>query len=173
MYSLLFYTHGITVLSHGKEKLRIKNLFSPGTIMAVLSLVVCWFQYTPPTLISSSITYVGNATVFLSMMLLGVSIARSKIGTGFKKPRIWGNIVIRMVLVPIAMFFILRAIGCDEITILGFCLMAAMPVGNLPLIQSEKMGEDTTILSGAITVSTIVSMVTITLLMMLFMTLLG
>ncbi len=173
MYALLFYTHGITVLSHGKEKLKLSNLFSPGTIMAVLSLVICWFDYTPPQIITSSITYIGNATVFLSMALLGVSIARSKIQSGFRQIRIWGYIAVRMVLLPIAMFFVLRAIGCDEITILGFCLMAAMPIGNLPLIQSEKMGEDTTILSGAITVSTIVSMVTITLLMMLFMTLLG
>jgi predicted permease len=46
--------------------------------------------------------------------------------------------------------------------------MAAMPVGNLPLIQSEKMGEDTSLLSSAITVSTIVSIGTITGLMVLF-----
>ena len=46
--------------------------------------------------------------------------------------------------------------------------MSTMPVGNLPLIQSEKIGEDTRILSGAITVTTIVSMVTITALMILF-----
>ena len=80
---------------------------------------------------------------------------------------------LRMVALPIAMFFVLRLIGCDDITILGFCLMACMPVGNLPLIQSEKMGEDTTILSNAITVSTILSVGTITVLMTLFTTLLG
>ena len=45
--------------------------------------------------------------------------------------------------------------------------MAMMPVGNLPLIQSEKMGEDTEILSGAITVTTIMSVSTIPLLMIL------
>ena len=46
--------------------------------------------------------------------------------------------------------------------------MAMMPVGNLPLIQAEKMGEDTGILSNGIAVTTIVSMATITLLMILF-----
>jgi hypothetical protein len=43
-----------------------------------------------------------------------------------------------------------------------------MPVGNLPLIQSEKMGEDTQLLSKGIAMTTIVSMVTITFLMILF-----
>ena len=168
MYSLLFYTHGITVLSNGKEKMNLKKVLSPGTIMAIVALVVCWFKFTPPPIIANSISYIGNATVFLSMLLLGVSIARSDITQGFKELRVWAYIAIRMVLLPIAMFFILRGIGCEPITVLGFCLMACMPVGNLPLIQSEKMGEDTTLLSRAITVTTIMSMATITALMILF-----
>ena len=143
---------------------------SPGTIMALLSLVVCWFKITPPPIVTNSVSYIGNATVFLSMSLLGVSIARSGVKNGFKDLKIWGYIALRMVLLPIAMFFVLRGIGCDDVTVLGFCLMATMPVGNLPLIQSEKIGEDTEILSGAITVTTIVSMVTITALMILFTT---
>lgn len=172
MYSLLFYTHGITILGRGKEKMNLKKVLSPGTIMALLALVVFWFDLKPPLIISSSISYIGNATVFLSMTLLGVSIARSDITKGLKNIRIWAYILIRMILVPVVLFFILRAAHCDDITILGICLMAEMPIGNLPLIQSEKMGEDTELLSSAITVSTIASMATITVLMSIFTTML-
>lgn len=172
MYSLLFYTHGITILGRGKEKMNLKKVFSPGTIMALLALVVFWFDLKPPLIISSSISYIGNATVFLSMALLGVSIARSDITKGLRNVRIWAYILIRMILVPVALFFILRAVHCADITILGICLMAEMPIGNLPLIQSEKMGEDTELLSSAITVSTIASMATITVLMSIFTTML-
>ncbi len=168
MYAFLFYTHGIVVLSKGKEKMNILKVFSPGTIMALLALVVCWFKYTPPQVISGSITYVGNATVFMSMALLGVSIARSDIVKGFKIPQIWGYIIVRMVAIPVGVFFLLRALNVSGVAVLSLCLMAAMPVGNLPLIQSEKMGEDTSLLSSAITVSTIVSIGTITGLMVLF-----
>ena len=173
MYCLLFYTHGITVLSNGKEKMNLLKVLSPGTLMSVFSLVVCWFKLTLPPILSSSISYIGNATVFLSMMLLGVSIARSDIIKGFKEIRIWGYIVIRMVIFPIAVFFILRAAGCNDVMVLSFALMAMMPVGNLPLIQSEKIGEDTETLSNAITVSTIVSVPTITALMVWFTTVIG
>ncbi|SEG04348.1 Membrane transport protein [Eubacterium ruminantium] len=168
MYCLLFYTHGITVLSNGREKMNIKKVFSPGTIMSVFSLVVCWFKLTLPPIISSSISYIGNTTVFLSMMLLGVSIARSDILKGLKQIPVWGYIVVRMIALPIAMFFIMKAAGCDDIMTLGFSLMAMMPVGNLPLIQSEKIGEETETLSNAITVTTIVSVFTITGLMVWF-----
>ena len=168
MYCLLFYTHGIIVLSNGKEKMNLKKVLSPGTIMAVLSLVIFWFRLTPPPIISNSISFIGNATVFLSMTLLGVSIARSQIKEGLKNIRIWIYIIVRMILMPVALFFILRALHFDSSAILGLCLMACMPVGNLPLIQAEKTGEDTSLLSSAITISTLASILIITVLMSIF-----
>jgi predicted permease len=107
------------------------------------------------------------------MTLLGVGIARSKITSGIKNPRIWIYVLVRMLLVPVVLFFALKAAGFSAITIMGLCLMAAMPIGNLPLIQCEKMGEDTELLSGAIAISTLASMFTITLLMSAFTYLLG
>lgn len=173
MYSLLFYTHGIIVMSNGKEKLSLKKILSPGTIMAVVSLVIFWFNIYLPPIIANSISYLGNATVFLSMTLLGVGIARSNITSGIKNPRIWIYIIVRMIAVPVALFFALKIAGFSSITIMGLCLMAAMPIGNLPLIQCEKMGEDTELLSGAIAISTLSSIATITVLMTVFTSLLG
>ncbi len=165
MYSLLFYTHGITVLSAGKEKLSIKKIFSPGTIMAVLALVVFWFNITPPTIISSSISYIGNPTVFLSMIVLGVSIARSNLKGGLKNIRIWGYVLIRMILVPIAVALVLHSCGINRDAVLGVTLMASVPIGNLPMITAEKMGQDTELLSTAIAVTTAMSIITITVIM--------
>lgn len=168
MYSLLFYTHGITILSGGKEKMNLKKVFSPGTIMAVLALVVFWFDIKLPPVLANSISYIGNATVFLSMTLLGAAIARSNFIAGLKDRKIWIYIGIRMITVPFLMFFLLSALKVEFITILALSLMACMPVGNLPLIQAEKTGEDTSILSSAIAVSTVISIVTITVAMSFF-----
>lgn len=76
-----------------------------------------------------------------------------------------------MLLVPTILFVVLRAMAFSSETILGLCLMAAMPIGNLPLIQSQKMGEDTELLANAIAISTITSIATITILMSIFTTL--
>lgn len=165
MYSLLFYTHGVTVLSGSKEKIRPTQILSPGTIAAVLSILIVWFRVSLPDAVSETIAYVGNATVFLSMMLLGVSIARSGLLEGIKSVRLWLFILVRMVALPALLAVILKCLNLDPIITAGMCLMAAMPVGNLPLIQAEKTGEDTTILSRAIAVTTAVSMITITVFM--------
>ncbi len=214
-YSLLFYTHGVTVLGRGKNSASdatatnapasdatsnaeapnapasdaatsnmhapdipasepagpvhaLKRILSPGTIMALLSLVVFWYGVTLPPILANTIEYVGNATVFLSMTLLGVSIARSDLMASIKDVRIWGYVILRMLLVPVAIVFAMHALGFDPVATLAMCLMAAVPVGNLPMIQAEKIGEDPSILSSAIAVSTTVSVGTITILMSVF-----
>ena len=106
------------------------------------------------------------------MTLLGVNIARSEFTKGLKNFRVWIYVAVRMVLIPIALFAVLKALGSKSVTILGLCLMSLMPVGNMPLIQAEKTGEDTSLLSSAIAITTIVSIFSITILMSLFTTLL-
>ena len=64
MYCLLFYTHGVTVLGGKEERIDLKKIFSPGTIMALLTLVIFWFDLKLPAVLSNSIIYLGNATVF-------------------------------------------------------------------------------------------------------------
>ena len=185
-YSLLFYTHGLMVLRSGKNgeaeadrgqdangtkkeniMASIRNVLNPGTIMAILSLVVFWYNFELPPIIANTVSYVGNATVFLSMVLLGVSIARSNLGKCMRDIRIWIFILIRMLLFPVAVVMLMRALKFDSTSILAMCLLSAVPVGNLPLIQAEKMGEDTTTLSSAIVVTTAVSLITVTVLLLL------
>ncbi len=180
-YSLLFYTHGFMILGSGKStdtasgensqktgKHPLLAVLNPGTIMAILSLVVFWFDIKLPLILSSTVIYIGNATVFLSMALLGVSIARSNVLASVKDLRLWGYVLLRMLLVPVIIVFVMRGAGFDETSTLTMCLMGAVPVGSLPLIQAEKLGEDTSILSSGVAFTTTVSLITITLLMAVF-----
>ena len=174
LYSILFYTHGLAVLGdkddtgNGRLVSRLSKIANPGTVMAILSLVVFWFSVELPPIIANTIGYIGNATVFLSMVMLGVSIARSDIGKSIKNLKIWLFILIRMVVFPVAVALIMWRMGFDRTATLAMCLMSSVPVGNLPMIQAEKMGEDTTVLSSAIAATTAVSVVTITLILAVF-----
>ena len=161
-YSLLFYTHGLTVLSGGKEKPDLRKAINPGTVMALLSLAVFWFKLKFPPLIQDTITYIGNATIFLSMVLLGVSIARSRFTSALKDLRIWGYILLRMILVPAAVLILLKGLRLNSDLIPALVLMSAVPVGNLPMIQAERLGMDTKTLSSAIALTTVISLATIT-----------
>lgn len=165
MFGLFFYTHGVKILGGKNERFQWKNLLSPGIIMSLFTLVVFWTGLKLPTVISNSVIYVGNATVFLSMCLLGVSFIKMSVKSCIKDKNIWIYIILRMILFPIVVFFVLKGLGLEMEMVQAFCLEAAMPVANLPLIQAENNGQDTRVLSEGIMVTTVISFFTITALM--------
>lgn len=165
MYSLLFYTHGILTLAGKGEKISLKKILSPGTLAAILTLVFAWYRVSLPELVSSSITYIGNATIFLSMALLGASLAKYSFASCLKEKKLWLYILVRMIAVPFLLVWILRMLGFQREIVRAFCFLALMPVANLPLIQAEKIGEDTGLLSKGIALTTICSFATVTLFM--------
>ena len=162
-YALLFYTHGVTILSNGKEKIDLKKILSPGTIMAVITILVFWFDMEIPEVLSGSVIYVGNATTFLSMCILGIAIARSDLARSIRDIRLMVYIIFRMLVFPMAVAGIMTLLHADRDMTLAFAMLMSLPVGNLPLIQAEKTGEDTQVLSGYITVTTIATFITTTL----------
>ena len=166
-YCLLFYTHGVVALSSGKEKMNLKKVFSPGVLMSLFALVIFWFDLKLPDMIVNTIQYIGNPTVFLSMILLGAAVGRSKFFEAVKDLKLWIFILIRHVTVPVAVVILLGALHVQEEMIRTFCLMCAVPVGNLPMIQAEKTGERTDVLSKGIIVTTVFSFFSITILMSL------
>ncbi|MCR4793385.1 MAG: AEC family transporter [Lachnospiraceae bacterium] len=164
-YCLLFYTHGIIALSRGREKMNLRKVLSPGVLMAVVALFIFWYDLEFPEVVVKTVDYIGCPTVFLSMLILGATVGRSNIAREVKDIRLWLFILIRMVAVPIAAVLVLRALSAPDDMIRTFCLMCAVPVGNLPMIQAEKSGERTDILSRGIIVTTVFSFLSITLLM--------
>jgi predicted permease len=161
LFTLVFYSHGIQLLSAKKEAFRIRNLINPGIIMAVLAILIYWFNIHLPNVAVSVITYAGNPTVFLSMILLGASLAKQPILENMKDAKLWLFIAIRMLAFPVALVLFLRAAGIDGASVRTYCLMMALPIANIPLIQSEKEGRDTTFLSKAIMMTTVVSFITV------------
>jgi predicted permease len=79
-----------------------------------------------------------------------------------KDAKLWVFILVRLVAVPALAVLILRSVGAADEMVRTFCLMCAVPVGNLPMIQAEKIGERTDILSRGIIVTTVFSFISIT-----------
>ena len=161
MFSIYMYTHGIIVLA-GRENIRLRKLINPGTVMAVVSLLVYWFDISLPAVPANLAIYLGNATTFLTMLLLGASIARQPVRQSLKNRYIWRYVIYRMIGVPIVFTLILKSIGVNRDMTLAYCLMLALPAANMPLILAEKEGFPTEVLARGIMITTLVSFFTIT-----------
>lgn len=167
MFSLYFYTHGILVMAEGKERIRIRNLINPGTVMSTLTILIVCLHITLPTIISSTIIYVGGATTFLSMSLLGISLAKASFREIVGERILYPYVLLRMLAIPLLLSFVMKLLHVPHDMLMAFTLMLSMPAANLPMIQAEKIGEDTTVLSRGIVMTTVFSLASITLVMTL------
>jgi hypothetical protein len=165
VFMLLIYTHGIVVMAGSMKGISIRNFFSSGTIVTVVTLLIFWFDIQLPELISDTVIYIGNSTTFLSMILLGASLAKMPIREMLKETKMYPFLFVRMLVLPIVLAYGMRLLSVPPMIVLTFALLTSLPAANLPLILAEKNGDDTTILSRGIAMTTLVSFVTVTIVM--------
>ena len=154
MYSVIFYTHGIWLMGAKKEA---HFRLQPGLVCSVLTIIIFWFELSFPDIVTQSITYIGNATTFLSMTLLGCSFAAvsAKVFKGNWKTYLF--IILKMLAIPVVLGYLLSLLKVNEYMVQAFVLLAAMPAGNMPLMLAKQVGEDTEVLTQGILLTTIVT----------------
>ena len=154
MYSVIFYTHGIWLMGAKKEA---HFRLQPGLVCSVLTIIIFWFELSFPDIVTQSITYIGNATTFLSMTLLGCSFAAvsAKVFKGNWKTYLF--IILKMLAIPVVLGYLLSLLKVNEHMVQAFVLLVAMPAGNMPLMLAKQVGEDTEVLTQGILLTTIVT----------------
>ncbi len=174
-YNLLLYTYGVILANRvifeergestkrGKSDLKatLAKIMNPGVVASILAIIIYLAGIQVPAVVTSFCDYVGNATVSLSMMLIGISIAQSKIGTMFKDVKMYAYIALRMVLLPIVIIMLMRQMSIDPIVFGVFILELGMPVGSIVTLMIKETGADVDQCSKGIVLSTLAAIVTI------------
>lgn len=174
VYNIIFYTFGISVLKGaarrqssdasveniGSDSL-LSKLVNVGTISALLAIVLYVCNFKVPTIISSTLSYAGRTTTFMSMLVLGVSVARMNIKDIFSVPSLYAYTLIRQVLLPIGITLGLGIFIKTPLLLSTCALTLAVPAGNLPLMYSKQLNIDESTMSKGIILTTLLGLATI------------
>lgn len=175
IYNILVYTFGLSTLKNAalkqhsenqhSDKSNSDNLFhklvNAGTVSALLTVIFYLSDIKVPSIISSTLTYAGRTTTFLSMLVLGVSVAQMALKDIFSHPKLYAFTLIRQILLPIG-FTLALGLFIKAPLILNTCaLLLAVPAGNMPLMLSKQLGADESTISRGIILTTILSLATI------------
>lgn len=180
IFNILIYTFGISVLQRaaarqtsamGENKTefpdthvttaRWKKIINAGTISAAATIFFYLADFPVPKIVSSTLTYMGQSTTLLSMLVLGASVAQMALKDVFSHPKLYGFILLRQILLPIGCVMLLRFIVNDTLILNTLTLMLAVPAGNLPLMLSKQLHVETDTISQGIILSTLLSLATI------------
>lgn len=165
-FTLFAYTFGMLLMTGGskdgdKPKLQLKTLVNPGTIGVVLALVFFLLEIPIPDVIMAPVSFIGQITSPLAMIILGSTLATYSMKKIFSN---WRNYVVsalRLLIIPAISYMILNSIwGTSEMTVI-LTLYIGCPTATILVMMSLAYGGDVENSSNCIGLMTILSMVTI------------
>ncbi|MBM7635466.1 putative permease [Streptococcus saliviloxodontae] len=143
----------------------ITKIFSPPLLGFLLGLLLVLLNIKLPGFLVSDLTYLGNLTIPLSMLFIGLSVSKA----GFSQMRFQkDNLLIllgRFVISPLFMVLILSVTDLPDLMKKVFILQSAMPVMTNAPVVAKLYGADSDYAAVMVTETTLFTVVVIPLLM--------
>ena len=139
----------------------LKKVVNSGTVFSILTIVVYILDIKFPSVIMNTLSYIGRSTTFLSMIVLGVSVASLSVKEIFGKPALYVFTLLRQIVVPIALIFVLKMFVDNTLLLQTAIIMVAMPCANLPLMMAKQYRAKEDTISSGIMLTTFCAMLTI------------
>ncbi|MFZ7104140.1 MAG: AEC family transporter [Peptococcaceae bacterium] len=165
--NIMVYSYGIYIFTKASPnneafKVNFRSMFiNPGMIASFAAMFVFILNLHLPPVLGKTATMVGDMTGPLSMMVIGVSLARARISDLIASARLWTFAFLRLFAIPLFLSLIYRPfIDAPEIfTIL--MIMLSMPVGSITIIYAYQYDVDSGLVSSGLLLTTILSVITV------------
>jgi predicted permease len=170
VFNITIWTVGVALFT-GKKDLSTtkKALLNPGTVSVYIGLFIFIFSIKIPGPIYKTFEMIGSMTSPLSMIVIGAMLGEMNIKEVFSSLPAYYSSFIRLILVPITVFFILKLLGASGMILGVLTLVSAMPTAVNTAIISEKYGGNSAFASKCVFISTVLSTLTIPLIIMLIL----
>ena len=163
-----------TMLITGKSevegsKFQKKVLYSTPMLAAYVTMAIVALRIDNiPAFISQPLTMIGNITVPAALLIVGSSMShlspRAMLGNG----TVYATTLFRLAILPIAIYYLCRALGFSEFVVNINTIVIAMPVATYGTILCLRHGKDTAFITEVTFITTLLSMLTIPALVMVF-----
>lgn len=169
-FNLLSYALGPLMLTGGIRDFSWKKLCNPAVVSALVALIMTLLRLHPPMVVGECLEFVGDMTPPLSLLVIGSSLAGLPIGRVFASGRLWALSVIRLLVLPLLLYWILKAVGLEGLGLGVSVLQIAMPVAANGTMLAMEYGGDVESMAQATFLTTLCSMLTVPLLVTFLMT---
>ena len=170
--TLSVFTIGVMLVNGEQRRLAFqpKILVSSPMVAAYLAIIIVALGIEGiPEVISQPITMIGNITVPGALLIIGSSLSKLSWRTMLGSPVVYTTTAFRLLILPLLLYGVFRAIGFDTLVVDINTLIIAMPVATYGTILCLRYGRDTTLITEITFISTLLSVVTIPLIAQLLL----
>ncbi len=175
MFNLLFWTHGVSLITGSEERLCWKAILrknlSPVNISIFIGILFFVCHIRLPEVLLSPFQMVASMNTPLAMLIAGVNLAKSGILNCFTKKRIYLICLLRLLLFPAATILIL--LGLNSIVNLSFpvsytvFMASAAPSGASTIMLADKYNKNAAYATQIFVATTVLCSVSIPILSVL------
>ena len=159
--NLLMFSVGVASISGNiKDGIGVKQFLNLPMVSTIIGIILMVLNVQLPTVIASTINSVANATIPISMIILGSSLAAIPTKSALGDWRIYIVAAVRLLLCPIITNLLLRLFVDNEMLIGVVTILASTPVAVLMTPLSVQYGKSDEIPSKSIFISTVLSIAT-------------
>lgn len=160
-HNLILWTYGQSIFLPKMGFKTLKQVLNPPFVAVIIGLIFFVLQFELPVPVYNSMDMLGRMTTPLAMILAGCKMAQSSLKEVLTDLGALLGSLIRLILTPLITYGLLMLIGADPL-LAKICIMVeTMPVAALGVVQAEKLGGDSVLMSRCMAMSTILSLVTI------------
>lgn len=168
---LMMWTYGVS-LSYDVESEEAKNkvrldakriksiLLNPPFLSIVISLIFVALRIPVPTFINNTLSKIGGMLTPLGMIYVGAMLEWKDIGYALKRLEIYVSIVIKMIVLPVAVYFFMTKAGIPSDISGVLAVILGVPVFMAATILAKNNGSDFRLAQGMLMLSTVAFMIT-------------
>jgi predicted permease len=151
------------VAKEGKRALTVswKTFLNPGIITTILGFILFYFSVTLPDPLYRSIKLAGDITSPLAMMVIGITLAQTRVAQILGRWRIYITCLLRLICLPALVGFICHITGIRGPLMILLVILTAMPAGSTTFIMASVYDVATEEASSLVFLSTLLCMITV------------
>ncbi len=168
--TFFIFTAGVMLVKgeYSLKQFNPKVLVSPTMLGAFAAAIIVALGIHTPEMIARPVTMVGNVTVPASLMIIGSSMAKLPVREIIGSPKVYVTAFIRLVVVPVSLYFLFRACGVGELINNVNTVVIAMPAASFGTMFCLKFGRNPSLMTEITFITTMGSIITIPLITQLF-----
>ena len=164
VFNIIIWSIGYAIMSGETDAKKLVKtvLKSPVTCSVVVGLLVYLCRIPVTEIIKAPIRMMGESTTPISMIIIGVMIAESRLKSIIANKEIWLTVAVRLVLIPALTFGLYYLFGIGGMVGSVILIQAASPTAATTSVLATQFNHDEAIGAGTVVITTICSIVTLT-----------
>ena len=171
-FNAMTWTLGVYAVTGERRHINpLKIILNPPTIAVIIALPFFFCNVAIPEQVMEPVRYLGDMTLPLSMIILGLRLADMRLISLFNDWKVYAVAFVKLILSPLLSLGVLILAGLlfpiDRTVILALYVIAAMPSASSALNFAEMYGGARETAAAATLMNTILCILTVPVLMLL------